>query len=119
MDGHFGNVLADDDQIYVIDFGLATSSRFELTAASREFVAHHADHDADHDADHAAMRLVNWLVTPVCRVPMPASGGPAERDDYVRRCASGNIPPNVPAAVAGILARHAPAAARMNDFHWR
>jgi hypothetical protein len=25
----------------------------------------------------------------------------------------------VPAAVAGILARHAPAAAQMNDFCWR
>jgi hypothetical protein len=38
---------------------------------------------------------------------------------YVRRCASGDIPQGVPAVVGGILARHAPAAARMNDFVWR
>ena len=112
MDGHFGNMRADGDRIYLSDFGLATSPRFDLSDAERDFVAHHVDHDAD----YAAMRLVNWLVTTVCGVPVPASGGPVDRNTYVRRCASGDIPPGVPAAVAGILARHAPAAARMNDF---
>jgi len=29
------------------------------------------------------------------------------------------MPQGVPAVVAGILRRHAPAAARMNDFCWR
>jgi hypothetical protein len=52
-------------------------------------------------------------------VPVPASGGPVARNEYVRRCASGDIPQGVPAAVAEVLARHAPAAARMNDFYWR
>lgn len=115
MDGHFGNMRYDDDQIYLVDLGLATSSRFDLSDAERDFVAHHVDHDAD----YAAMRLVNWLVTTVCGVPVPTSGGPAARNAYVRRCASGDIPQDVPAAVAGILARHAPAAAEMNDFCWR
>lgn len=32
------------------------------------------------------------------------------------RCAGGDIPADVPDVVAGVLARHAPAAARMNDF---
>ncbi|MGC5022933.1 hypothetical protein [Micromonospora sp. DT47] len=62
---------------------------------------------------------MNWLVTTVCGVPVPASGGPVARNEYVRRCASGNIPHGLPPAVAEILARHAPAAARMNDFYWR
>jgi len=115
MDGHFGNMRADDDQIYLVDLGLATSPRFELSDAERGFVAR----NVDHDADYAAMRLVNWLVTTVCGVPMPASGGPVARNAYVRRCADGEIPDDVPEAVAGILARHAPAAARMNDFCWR
>jgi len=65
------------------------------------------------------MVLVNWLVTTVCGVPMPVSGGPVARNVYVRRCASGDIPPDVPTAVAAILARHAPVAARMNDFYWQ
>ena len=115
MDGHFGNIRADDDRIYLVDFGLATSPRFDLSNAERDFVAKHVGHDAE----YAAMRLVNWLVTTVCGVPMPASGGPVDRNRYVRRCAIGDIPQEVPAAVAEILARHAPAAARMNDFCWR
>ncbi|GAA0713869.1 hypothetical protein GCM10010199_13240 [Dactylosporangium roseum] len=115
MDGHFGNMRADDDRIYLADFGLATSPRFDLSDAERAFVAHHVGHDAD----YAAMRLVNWLVTTVCGVPVPATGGPVARNEYVRRCAAGDIPQGVPASVGGILARHAPAAARMNDFCWR
>jgi hypothetical protein len=115
MDGHFGNLRADDDRIYLVDFGLATSPRFDLSNAERDFVARHVGHDAD----YAAMRLVNWLVTTVCGVPVPASDGPVDRNMYVRRCARGDIPQDVPAVVAEILARHAPAAARMNDFCWR
>lgn len=115
MDGHFGNMRADDGQIYLTDFGLATSSRFDLSEAERAFVAQHVDHDAD----YAAMRLVNWLVVAACGVSLPAAGGPTDRDEYVRRCAAGDVPHGLPANVAEILARHAPAAARMNDFHWR
>ena len=112
MDGHFGNVRADADRIYLVDFGLATSPRFDLSDAEHDFVARHAGHDAD----YAAMRLVNWLVSTVGGVPAPPGGAPVARDLYVRRCATGDIPPDVPPAVAGILARHAPAATRMNDF---
>ena len=93
LDGHFGNMRADDERVYLVDFGLATSPRFELSSTEREFVTR----NVDHDADYAAMRLVNWLVTTACGVPMPTSGGPVERNAYVRRCASGDIPADVPA----------------------
>ncbi|XVV15606.1 hypothetical protein ACQP2X_15045 [Actinoplanes sp. CA-131856] len=63
-----------------------------------------------------SMRLTNWLVTTACGIPVPSSGPPTARDSYVRRCASGDIPSVVPSPVAEILARHAPAAARMNAF---
>jgi hypothetical protein len=115
MDGHFGNMLTDGERIYLADFGLATSPRFDLSAAERAFAAH----NATHDAGYAAMRLVNWLVTEVCGVPMPATGGPVARNEYVRRCAAGDIPDDVPPAVAAILARHAAAATTMNSFYWR
>jgi len=115
MDGHFGNMRADGERMYLVDFGLATSARFDLSTSEREFVAQ----NVGHDADYAAMRLVNWLVTTVCGVPLPVSGGPVERNAYVERCAGGDVPQDVPTVVAGILARHAPAAARMNDFCWR
>ncbi|WP_243759106.1 serine/threonine protein phosphatase [Actinotalea soli] len=115
MDGHFGNLRADGDRIYLVDFGLAISPRFDLSEAERDVVAQ----NADHDPDYAAMRLVNWLVTTVCGVPVPTSGGPVARNAYVRRCAEGEIPSAVPEPVAGLLARHAAAAARMNEFCWR
>ncbi|MFC8191026.1 serine/threonine protein phosphatase [Cellulomonas sp. NPDC057328] len=115
MDGHFANMRADDGHVYLVDLGLATSPLFDLSDAEQDFVADHVEHDAD----YAATRLVNWLVTTVCGVPMPASGFPAARDAYVRRCADGDVPRDLPADVASLLARHAPAAARMNDFHRR
>ncbi len=115
LDGHFGNLRADEERIYLVDFGLATSPRFALSDAEHAFVAR----NVDHDADYAAMRLVNWLVTTVCGVPVPDGEAPVERNAYVRRCARGEIPRDVPTGVAEILARHAPAAARMNGFCWR
>ncbi|HKN99883.1 MAG TPA: serine/threonine protein phosphatase, partial [Pseudonocardiaceae bacterium] len=115
LDGHFGNMRADGERIYLTDFGLATSPRFDLSAAERDFVRR----NTTHDAGYAAMALVNWLVTAVCGVAAPASGGPDARNKYVLRCAEGHAPDDVPAAVAAILTRHAPVAARMNGFYWK
>ncbi|XAS75733.1 serine/threonine protein phosphatase [Dermatophilaceae bacterium Sec6.4] len=115
MDGHFGNMRADDNRIFLIDFGLATSPHFDLSDAERDFVAH----NVDHDADYAAMRLVNWLVTTVVGAPELARGDIAARNAYVLRCSHGDMPQDLPPVVASILARHAPAAAAMNDFSWR
>lgn len=115
MDGHFGNMRTDGKRIYLTDFGLATSPRFDLSAVEQDFV----QRNATHDAAYAAMRLVNWLVTEVCGVAVPAGGTPVARNEYVLRCAAGHVPDDVPPAVAAILARHAPAAAKMNSFYWR
>lgn len=115
MDGHFGNMRADDNRVYLVDFGLATSPQFGLSEAEREFAANHVGHDAD----YAAMRLVNWLVDSVRGAPEPTSDGFAARNTFVHRCARGDIPHDVPASMAGVIARHAHTAAAMNDFHWR
>ena len=114
MDGHFGNMVTDGERICLTDFGLATSPRFDLSAAERDFAQRHLTHDAG----YAAMALVNWLVTAVCGIAAPPSGGPVARNQYVNRCAAGHVPDDVPPAVAAILTRHAPAAARMNSFYW-
>lgn len=115
MDGHFGNLRTDGRRIYLTDFGLATSPRFDLSPAERDFAERHISHDSC----YAAMRLVNWLVTDVCGKPAPIGGGPVTRNEYVLRCAGGYVPEDVSPVVASILARHAPAAARMNAFYWR
>ncbi|MCT2585558.1 serine/threonine protein phosphatase [Actinophytocola gossypii] len=111
MDGHFGNMRTDGERIYLTDFGLATSPRFDLSDAERDFAQRHVGHDAG----YAAMRLVNWLVTTACGVATE----PAVRNEYVRRCAAEGVPNSVPPTVAAIIARHAPAAARMNAFYWK
>ncbi|MET9489507.1 serine/threonine protein phosphatase [Nocardia sp. NPDC006630] len=115
MDGHFENMRTDGTRIYLCDFGLATSPRFDLSAAERDFAEQHITHDAD----YAAMRLVNWLVTDVCGIPTSPNGGPSARNEYVIRCAAGDIPHDVHPEVAAILTRHAPAAAKMNAFYWK
>jgi hypothetical protein len=111
MDGHFDNFRTDGERLYLTDFGLVTSPRFELSTAERAFVRRHTTHDAE----YAAMRLVNWLATEVCGV----SGVPAARNEFVAWCATGGVPRNVPAGIRAILARHAPAAARMNSLYWQ
>lgn len=112
MDGHFGNIRTDMERIYLSDFGLAVSPHFALSCAERDFTARHVTHDAG----YAAMRLVNWLVTDVCGV---SGGVPEAHNEYVRQCAAGRVPDDVPPTVAAILTRHAPAAAAMNAFYGR
>ncbi|GAB7066741.1 hypothetical protein JCM12141A_10300 [Mycolicibacterium hodleri] len=113
MDGHFGNMRTDEERIYLCDFGLATSPHFELSAAERDFVGRHVTHDAG----YAAMRLVDWLVTDVCDIPISRSAGGTVARDYIVQCAAGRIPEDVPPMVAAILSRHAPAAVKMNAFY--
>lgn len=65
-------------------------------------------------------RLVNWLVTALSGAVDPANpAGPVDRNEYVRRCAEGADPPNVPAAAAAVIKRYAPIAVVMNDFYWK
>ncbi|GAA4199155.1 hypothetical protein GCM10022220_01420 [Actinocatenispora rupis] len=113
FDAHFGNLRTDGDRLYVVDLGLATSPRFALSRAEAEFVTRHRSHDVC----HALTRLVNWLVTHVCGVPVPASGIPDERDEYVARCARGVQVVDAPAPVAALIHRYAPVAAVMNGFY--
>ncbi|WP_031160336.1 serine/threonine protein phosphatase [Streptosporangium roseum] len=114
FDAHFGNILTDGRRLYIADFGLATSPRFDLSAQEIGFL----DRNGTHDMGYALMRLVNWLVTNVCGVATPREGGPVQRNEYIRACAAGAVPVGAPPAVTAVLRRYAPAAAVMNDFYW-
>ncbi|GIG87574.1 serine/threonine protein phosphatase [Plantactinospora endophytica] len=114
FDAHFGNILTDGRRLYLADLGLATSPRFDLSPAEADFVAR----NLSHDLCYALTRLVNWLVSNVCGVPTPRTGGPVARNEYVRRCAAGAEVVGVPAEVAAIVSRYAPIAAIVNDFYW-
>lgn len=110
FDAHFRNIVADGHRLYFTDFGLATSPRFELSATEREFVDIHRSHDAC----YTVTEFVNWLVTAVAGVAIWP-----DRIDYIRRCAQGDDPENVPEFVAAIINRHAAVAVVMNEFYWK
>jgi hypothetical protein len=114
FDAHFRNILTDGQRLYLADLGLATSPRFELSTEESDFVAQ----NISHDAGYTVMHLVNWLVTNVAGVAYPATGGPVARNEYIRRCAAGEEPADVPAPVAATIGRYAPVVAVMNDFYW-
>jgi hypothetical protein len=114
FDAHFGNIVTDGQRLYITDFGLVTSARFDLSTQEASFLEHHRSHDLG----YALMRLVNWLVTNVCGVAVPQVGGPVQRNDYIRACAAGAEPAGAPPGIAAVIRRYAPVAAVMNDFYW-
>lgn len=114
FDAHFGNILTDGHRLYLADLGLAVSPRFDLAADERDFVAD----NRSYDAGYVRRELVSWMVARIAGVGAPDAGGPADRFAYVRRCAAGEPPANVPPPVAAIISRHAPVAAVVDDFFW-
>jgi hypothetical protein len=103
FDAHFANILTDGRRLYLADFGLATSPRFELSAAERDFVAR----NDTHDTCHTITELVNWVVSARTGIRKPK-----ERNDFIRRCAEGREP-DAPA----IVHRYAAVAVLVNDFY--
>ncbi|SES24053.1 hypothetical protein SAMN05216188_127105 [Lentzea xinjiangensis] len=90
FDGHFQNILTDGERLYFADYGLAISSRFDLSEEEAGFLADHRDYDLRYTATH----LFLWLTTAL---------------------RSAAVPPEV----AALLARHAPVAGVMTDFYRR
>ncbi|PZH19204.1 hypothetical protein C1I97_02675 [Streptomyces sp. NTH33] len=109
LDAHFRNILTDGRQLYLTDFGLALSHRFRLTGQEQAFFRRHRGYDRAYTLTH----LVNWLTYELYGY------GLEDRRAFVRALAGGARPDGVPAAAAALLARHAPLAARLNDFHDR
>ncbi|MFF1798947.1 protein kinase family protein, partial [Kitasatospora sp. NPDC058263] len=109
FDAHFQNILTDGRRLFFADYGLATSSRFDLSEDEADFFAAHRSYDRCYATTH----LVLWLITALYGYERD------ERDAFVRACARGERPPGVPPEVAAILTRHAPLAAVMTDFYRR
>ncbi|GGS95268.1 protein kinase family protein [Streptomyces violaceus] len=107
FDAHFENILTDGRRLFFADYGLAISSYFELAQDETDFLDRHRSYDACYTVTY----LVRWLATALY-------GYDAEgRSAFVRACANGEIPTDLPAQIASIFSRHAPIAAVMGDFH--
>ncbi|MEU2870146.1 protein kinase family protein [Streptomyces olivoreticuli] len=106
FDAHFGNILTDGQRLYFSDYGLAISSRFELSREEVGFFDRHRTYDRCYSVTY----LVNWLVTALYGY------GRDDREAQVRAYAQGERPTGIPEAAAAILTRHAPLTAVMADF---
>ncbi|MFJ9031647.1 protein kinase family protein [Streptomyces sp. NPDC102274] len=106
FDAHFENILTDGRRLYFADYGLAISSRFELSRDHVDFFDRHQTYDRCYTAGY----LANWLVTALYGY------GRDDREAQVRAYARGERPTGVPEAAAAILTRNAPFAALMSDF---
>ncbi|MFE3738278.1 protein kinase family protein [Streptomyces sp. NPDC059134] len=106
FDAHFENILTDGRRLFFTDFGLALSSRFDLSREEREFFDLHRTYDRCYTTSY----LVNWLVTDVYGY------GRDDREAQVRACARGERPTGVPERAAAILARDAAVTTVMADF---
>ncbi|MEU0998947.1 protein kinase family protein [Streptomyces tibetensis] len=107
FDAHFQNILTDGRRLYFADYGLALSTRFDLTPAEADF---YAEHDA-YDRCYTASYLVNWLITALY------CGDWEVRGELIQTWAQGRAPAGAPPGTAEILARNAPVAAVMTDFY--
>ncbi|WP_371494121.1 protein kinase family protein [Kitasatospora sp. NBC_00374] len=106
FDAHFLNLLTDGHRIYFSDFGLALSSRFELSPAEREFFASHRHYDRAHMATHLLLH----------HLPL-GSGAAPDRHRFLRGWTEGTRPGGVPAPSAKLLGSHAPTAVVLGGFH--
>lgn len=61
FDAHFKNILTDGELLYFSDFGLALSSKFELTKAEIEFFNRHQNYDQC----CAAINLLHCIITSI------------------------------------------------------
>ena len=107
FDAHFENILTDGRRLFFADYGLAISSRFELSRDEAGFFDRHRTYDSCYTVAH----LVHWLVTALYGYRGE------ERDALVRAYAEGRRLTGTPEVAAVILARHAPLAAVMSDFY--
>jgi len=106
FDAHFQNILTDGRRLYFADYGLAISSRFELSQDESAFFDQHQDYDRR----YAAMYTAQWLATELF--------GPwgEERRAQLHDFARGDVPTGIPKTAAAILTRDAPVAIAMTDF---
>ncbi|EKX63358.1 protein kinase family protein [Streptomyces ipomoeae] len=116
FDTHFQNILTDGHRLYFTDYGLALSSRFDLTPTESAFFARHEGYDRC----YATSYLVNWLVTDLYGRNGTGGGpdgyGSEERRARIHALARGERPTGIPEVAAAILTRDAPLAEVMTTF---
>lgn len=105
FDAHFDNILTDGRELYFSDFGLALSSRLDLSAAESAFLSDHLTYDRY----YTASRLLHRYVLDGVR-------GDTEREAFLHDWIAGRRPCDIPPEIKAIIDRHARPTVLMGDF---
>ncbi|HFL2713401.1 TPA: hypothetical protein ACGWTM_000534 [Legionella pneumophila] len=105
MDAHFHNILADEDTIYLSDFGLALSKNFDLSITELNFINNHKSYDR---CSYSANLLHGILTNCV---------GKENWDNTINDYLANNLIVNLPNKINGILSKNAPIAEKMHGFY--
>ncbi|MFE3205740.1 protein kinase family protein [Embleya sp. NPDC059237] len=108
FDAHFDNILTDGRRLYFADFGLALSSRFDLSADESNFLSDHLAYDRCYTASH----LLQYHLLDGVR-------GDTERKAFLHDWISGRRPGDVPPAITAIIDRHARPTVIVDSFFHR
>jgi hypothetical protein len=106
FDAHFNNILTNGERLYLSDFGLALSSKFDLSTAETEFLKHHQSYDEA----CAVVNLLHCIITSLF--------GKEEWEIRLREYLSGKLG-NVAPGIDVIIKRYAPVALAMDTFFQR
>ncbi|ESU46345.1 hypothetical protein P376_5678 [Streptomyces sp. HCCB10043] len=108
FDAHFTNILTDGRRLYFADFGLALSSRFDLSSGESGFLSDHLAYDRCYTASHLLRHHVLDLVR-----------GDTERKAFLHDWIAGRRPGDVPPAISAIIDRHARPTVVVDSFFHR
>lgn len=103
FDSHFENILTDGEQLYLSDFGLALSSKFDLSTAEIEFLKQHQSYDQA----CSAVNLLHCIITSLF--------GKEQWEIRLREYLAGELG-NVPPVIAAIMKQYGPIALVMDEF---
>lgn len=109
FDAHFQNILTDGHRLYFTDYGLALSSRFDLSPQEAAFYDRHRGYDRCYSRSY----FVNWLVKDLYGHERD------EREARIRAYAQGERPTGIPDTAVSLITRYAPLASVLADFFRR
>lgn len=108
FDAHFRNILTDGERIYLSDFGLATSSQFDLSEEELQFFYHHENYDRC----YIVTTLTHWLLKNL----FPKESYDQILSDFALGITPQNLPENVSPYIYSIIKRNAPLTQKMGHF---
>ncbi|MFB7214346.1 protein kinase family protein [Streptomyces sp. NPDC056255] len=108
FDAHFANILTDGRRLYFADFGLALSSRFDLSAGESNFLSDHLAYDHCYTASH----LLQYHLLDGVR-------GDTEREVFLHDWIAGRRPDHLPPEITAIIDRHARSTVVVDSFFRR